>query len=77
MHVSYQLNSIEEISKELILEMKKKLGNGPINLFVEQNEEAELSESQRKALDERLEENKADYISKDELFERIASKYGI
>lgn len=79
MYTTYHLDSAEEIDIKFIDEIKATYKNRPINITImeEENTTFVLSDEQKAILDERLNEDKINYIPSKELFKSIFEKYGI
>lgn len=79
MHTTYHFDSAEDINQDMIDSIKATFKSSPIHITVVKEERIahELTDEQKAILDERLLEDKANYIPSKELFKSIAEKYGI
>ncbi len=79
MHTTYHFDSAADINQDIIDSIRATYKNRPINItVVEDAKEAyQLTDEQKAILDERLLEDKSNYITSNELFKSISEKYGI
>jgi hypothetical protein len=75
MSTIYHLSSAEEINIDFLEAIKTTFKAKPITIVVEEDEHPILSVSQKQVLDERLIENRKDYISAEESISSLRKKY--
>ncbi|MFY7810345.1 MAG: hypothetical protein ACOVQ2_01320 [Flavobacterium sp.] len=77
MLTTYRLSSAQEITMELLISIKSSFKSKAIVITVEEDSEFELSDELKQILDERLIENKSNYISSEQSIQELKEKYGL
>ena len=77
MLTTYRLSSAQEITMELLISIKSSFKSKAIVITVEEDSEFELSDELKQILDERLIENKSNYISSEQSIKELKEKYGL
>lgn len=77
MYTTYHLSSAEEITTDILDAIKASFKSKAIVITVEEEEDFELSQEMKNILDERLAEDKSDYISAEESINQLKDKYGL
>jgi hypothetical protein len=77
MLTTYRLSSAQEITLELLISIKSSFKSKAIVITVEEDSEFELSDELKQILDERLIENKSNYISSEQSIQELKEKYGL
>lgn len=79
MLTKYHLSSAQEIDSGILDAIKATFKSKAITIIVEEDEEYEdeLTEEQKMILDNRLQEDEAEYMSAEESLNRLNKKYGL
>ena len=78
MQTTYHFLSAQELSIEILDSIKEKFKSKPITIIVKENDdEIELSNEMKSMLDDRLNEDKATYLTLNESRNRLKDKYGL
>lgn len=75
---TFHLKSAEDLNTDIIDAIKVAFKSKAITITVEEAEdELEITEDMKVILDERLQEDEADYLTSDESINKLNAKYGI
>jgi tRNA(Ser,Leu) C12 N-acetylase TAN1 len=80
MYTTYHLSSAQEVNADILESIKAAFKSKPIRIIVETDEdemEGELTDKMKAILDERLLEDKSDYIPAEQLVADLKRKYGL
>lgn len=80
MYTTYHLTSAQEVNTDILDSIKATFKSKPITIIVEEDEEAidfELTPEMKEILDERLLEDKKDYVTAEESIRQLNVKYGL
>ncbi|MFY8188527.1 MAG: hypothetical protein ACOVLC_11285 [Flavobacterium sp.] len=77
MFTTYHLSSAEDITTDILDAIKANFKSKAIVITVETEEDYEISQELKDLLDERLEEDKSDYISAQQSVFELKQKYGL
>lgn len=77
MYTTYHLSSAEEITTDILDAIKASFKSKAIVITVEEEEDYEISQELKDLLDERLTEDKNDYISTQQSISELKQKYGL
>jgi len=78
MQTTYHFLSAQELSTEILDSIKAKFKSKPITIIVKENDDdIELSNEMKSMLDDRLNEDKATYLTLNESRDRLKDKYGL
>lgn len=77
MYTTYHISSADEITTDLLDAIKANFKSKSIVITVEEDEDYELSNELKQILDERLAEDKSDYISAEKSINELKNKYGL
>jgi spore coat polysaccharide biosynthesis protein SpsF (cytidylyltransferase family) len=77
MYTTYHLSSPEEITTDILDAIKANFKSKAIVITVEEEKDYELSQEMKDILDERLAEDKSDYISAEQSINELKQKYGL
>lgn len=77
MQTTFYFESAQDIPGDILEKIKNTYHSKPVTITVDDSGLNELTESQKHALDERLNEDLATYHSAEETIEKLNNKYGI
>ncbi|WP_338378840.1 hypothetical protein [uncultured Flavobacterium sp.] len=77
MYTTYHLSSAEDITTDILDAIKANFKSKAIVITVEEEENFELSYEMKEILNERLAEDKSDYISAKQSINELKDKYGL
>lgn len=78
MSTTYHLSSAQDLTNDILEEIKAKFQSKSITITVEAGElEYELNLEEKELLDQRLTENKENYLSSNESISILKNKYGV
>jgi predicted aldo/keto reductase-like oxidoreductase len=77
MYITYHLSSDDEITTDILDAIKASFKSKAIVITVEEESEYELSEEMKSILDERLAEDKTDYITAEQSINELKQKYAL
>ncbi|MHA8050792.1 hypothetical protein V7S79_06720 [Aquirufa sp. ROCK-SH2] len=78
MSTTYHLSSAQDLTNDILEEIKVKFQSKSITIIVEEAElEYELNSEEKALLDQRLKENKENYLSSNESISILKTKYGV
>ena len=78
MHTTYHLDSAQDVNTDLLDSIKATFKSKSITITVEETDcDDELTDEMKAILDERLLEDESTYLSEDELFDGLKTKYGL
>ncbi|MFM6947428.1 MAG: hypothetical protein ACKOWQ_00295 [Aquirufa sp.] len=78
MSTTYHLSSAQDLTNDILEEIKVKFQSKSITIIVEEAElEYELNSEEKALLDQRLNENKEKYLSSNESISILKTKYGV
>jgi hypothetical protein len=78
MYTTYHLTSAQEVNSDILDSIKATFKSKPITIIVEENQDDfELTTEMKAVLDERLAEDKRDYLTSEESISRLNKKYGL
>ncbi|MEP6931857.1 MAG: hypothetical protein ABI850_17680 [Flavobacterium sp.] len=77
MYTTYHLSSAQEITTDILEAIKVSFKSKAIVITVEEEENFELSQEMKDILDERLAEDKSDYITAGQSINQLKEKYGL
>lgn len=73
----YHLSSAEEITTDILDAIKASFKSKAIVITVEEEVDFELTQEMKNTLDERLAEDKSDYIAAEQSISELKHKYGL
>jgi hypothetical protein len=76
-HVIYHLVSAQEMSVEILSEIKTTFLSKPIRIIVEEDNDLELTAELKQVLDDRLAEDPEEYLTSEESIKKLQVKYGL
>ncbi len=75
---TYHLSSAQDLTTDILEAIKLAFKNKSITIVVQEDtDNYELSEEEKSILDDRLNEDKSDYITGEESLKQLKDKYGI
>lgn len=80
MYATYHLTSAQELSADIVDAIKATFKSKPITIIVEEDEgdfECELTDEQKAILDDRVKEDRTNYLTVEESLNRISKKQGL
>lgn len=77
MYTTYHLSSAEDITSDILDAIKANFKSKAIVITVEEEENYELSEEMKGILDDRLAEDKSDYLTSEQSIKELKDKYGL
>lgn len=77
MYTTYHLDSAQDINTDILEAIKIAFKSRPITITIEEEDDFELTEEMKAILDERLLEDKSDYITAEESISQLKAKYGL
>ncbi len=77
MYTTYHLSSAQEITTDILDAIKASFKSKAIVITVEEDTDFELSQEAKNILDNRLAEDKNDYISGKQAIDELNKKYGL
>lgn len=78
MGTTYHLSSAEELTTDIVDDIKATFKSKPITIIVEEDEdEFDLTDEMKVILDERLLEEKPSFITAGESIQKLEKKYGL
>ena len=78
MYTTYHLDSAQDVNTDLLDSIKATFKSKSITITVEETDcDDELTDEMKAILDERLLEDESTYLSEDELFDGLKTKYGL
>jgi predicted aldo/keto reductase-like oxidoreductase len=77
MYTTYHLSSAEEITTDILDAIKASFKSKAIVITVEEEVDYELSQEMKYILDQRLAEDKSDYIPAEQSINELKQKYGL
>jgi len=78
MQTTYHLSSAQDISTDILDAIKATYKSKPITIIVEEdNDDLELTSEMKMILDDRLQEDEANYLTAEESIGLLQKKYGL
>jgi len=78
MQTTYHLSSAQDISTDILDAIKATYKSKPITIIVEEdNDDLELTSEMKMILDDRLQEDEANYLTAEESISQLQKKYGL
>lgn len=77
MQTTFYFESAQDIPDDILERIKKTYQSKPVTIIVNDSGLYELTDNQKQILDERLNEDPANYISAEKTIEQLKKKYGI
>ena len=78
MYSTYHLSSAQELSADILDAIKAAFKSKPITIIVQEGEpDLTLTDEMKAVLDQRLQEDEADYITSEKSIEDLNKKYGL
>lgn len=77
MYTTYHISSADELTTDILDAIKANFKSKSIIITVEEDNDYELSQELKQILDERLAEDKSDYITAEKSINELKNKYGL